>query len=442
MLKREYIIKTERLELRCFTINDLDDMTEYRSNPKNNPFAPEDIWRSEHDAKDFYDFATLFYDDNPNQPNWFRYFFAIRELGDEKVIGFCGIGAPDFDRISTEVFYGLVNTKWNKGYATEATKAMLYFGFSEIKLERIIGFINPDNIASRRVLEKSGLKEIGALDNIPQDHDCFGNILFAITHDEYIKRHSKLIFVEGLPGTGKTTFSNHIYNLLTAQSKPVKLFLEDDERIPSNFCNISAVPKNTFQNLYTNETQISDAVLTQSENYVFIKLSKCPEKIAKEFKCWDIGDEYNKAISVHEYVCSTLEWLQNWVKNYSNESILILDSAFMQNPINEMIFRGATNREVESYIHAIVDLMKPLSPVCIYLRRENAEKSILFAKSAKGKEWTEGVDKALVQLNCPDLFERRFKLELSLLSSVINIVCDVNGDDWSVAEQKISECFT
>lgn len=187
MLKNDFEKKTGRLVLRCFSIKDFNDMMELRSSPENNPFAPDDIWRSEKDANEFFDFATLFYDNNPNRPSWFRYFFAIRENDNEKVIGFCGLGAPDFDRNVTEVFYGLIHTKWNQGYATEAAQAMLDFGFNEIGLNRIIGFTHPNNIASRRVLEKTGLKEIGVLDNISKAHDFFGNTMFEILSKDYVK---------------------------------------------------------------------------------------------------------------------------------------------------------------------------------------------------------------------------------------------------------------
>ena len=86
------------------------------------------MWRTEQDAKDFYNFATLSCDNNPYQPDWFHYFFAIREIDNEKVIGFCGIGAPDFNHSITEVFYGLFHTKWNHGYVTEAAKASFHVG--------------------------------------------------------------------------------------------------------------------------------------------------------------------------------------------------------------------------------------------------------------------------------------------------------------------------
>ncbi|MDF2675667.1 MAG: acetyltransferase, partial [Clostridiales bacterium] len=91
-----------------------------------------------------------------------------------------------FDRNVTEIFYSLTHTKWHRGYATETAKAMLDFGFNVIKLDRIIGFIEPGNNGSRRVLEKSGLREIGSLDYIPKENDFFGNTLFEITYNDYL----------------------------------------------------------------------------------------------------------------------------------------------------------------------------------------------------------------------------------------------------------------
>jgi len=47
---------------------------------------------------------------------------------------------------------------WGRELATEATRAVLRHGFEVLGLERIIGLTQPGNVASQRVLEKSGLK--------------------------------------------------------------------------------------------------------------------------------------------------------------------------------------------------------------------------------------------------------------------------------------------
>jgi ribosomal-protein-alanine N-acetyltransferase len=76
-------------------------------------------------------------------------------------IGRCGI-YPHFDQHSTpipgEASLGLYIAKayWNKGFATEAGKAFIDFGFDELKLHRIVTMVQVGNDASVRVLEKLG----------------------------------------------------------------------------------------------------------------------------------------------------------------------------------------------------------------------------------------------------------------------------------------------
>ena len=47
---------------------------------------------------------------------------------------------------------------WNQGYATEAAEACLIYGFETLGIPRIIGRASKNNHASRRVLEKIGMK--------------------------------------------------------------------------------------------------------------------------------------------------------------------------------------------------------------------------------------------------------------------------------------------
>jgi len=104
-----------------------------------------------------------------------------------------------------------------------------------------------------------------------------------------------------------------------------------------------------------------------------------------------------------------------------------------------MIFRKASDLEVKTYIQAIAEIIRPFAPFCIYLRRENAVKSINFAKTVKSENWAIRVEKLLTELGCLDVFDRRFDLEQTLLPLFPNIVCDISGYDWSDAEAKIKQ---
>jgi RimJ/RimL family protein N-acetyltransferase len=97
---------------------------------------------------------------------WDRHGFGLwlvelTETGE--IAGHCGMqywpGTED-----VEVFYGLGRAFWGRGLATEAAQACVDFGFRELGLGRIIAGIVPGNEASRRVLEKLGMREFGTLE--------------------------------------------------------------------------------------------------------------------------------------------------------------------------------------------------------------------------------------------------------------------------------------
>lgn len=69
-----------------------------------------------------------------------------------------------FYKDEIEVGYRMPQKNWGKGYATEMSKAMVEYGFNQIKLQEIAAIVNPANKASKNVLSKSGLKYIGNMD--------------------------------------------------------------------------------------------------------------------------------------------------------------------------------------------------------------------------------------------------------------------------------------
>ena len=60
-----------------------------------------------------------------------------------------------------EVGYRFRKEHWGRGYATESARPSIDYGFDEVGLERIVAVALESNAASRRVLEKCGLREIG-----------------------------------------------------------------------------------------------------------------------------------------------------------------------------------------------------------------------------------------------------------------------------------------
>jgi RimJ/RimL family protein N-acetyltransferase len=87
--------------------------------------------------------------------------FCVVELLDGgEIIGAAGLqhleGGPE-----VEVGYRFLEQQWGRGYATESALASLDFGFRELGLNRIVAVALETNVASRRVLEKCRMQEVG-----------------------------------------------------------------------------------------------------------------------------------------------------------------------------------------------------------------------------------------------------------------------------------------
>jgi RimJ/RimL family protein N-acetyltransferase len=91
---------------------------------------------------------------------------AVYELGVEvggELVGMCGLGDVRAHAGTAELTYLLAATAWGKGYATEAARLLVRFGFTGMGLHRIWATTGPDNVASQRVLQKVGMSLEGRL---------------------------------------------------------------------------------------------------------------------------------------------------------------------------------------------------------------------------------------------------------------------------------------
>ena len=83
--------------------------------------------------------------------------WAIVENASLKMVGYCGLRYLD-ELDEVEVLYGLAKVYWGRGIATQAAKASISYGFDVAQLEKVIAMALPDNHASKRVIEKAGLR--------------------------------------------------------------------------------------------------------------------------------------------------------------------------------------------------------------------------------------------------------------------------------------------
>jgi RimJ/RimL family protein N-acetyltransferase len=87
--------------------------------------------------------------------------FGIELLSTGELIGNAGLHHFFEQNRRCEIGYALASKHWGQGYATEALRAAIQYGFDALDLNRIEADIDPRNIGSARVLEKLGFRKEG-----------------------------------------------------------------------------------------------------------------------------------------------------------------------------------------------------------------------------------------------------------------------------------------
>jgi [ribosomal protein S5]-alanine N-acetyltransferase len=96
------------------------------------------------------------------------------------LIGSIELRVVSFEHRRGEIGYVLARESWDLGYATEATRRLLAFGFKELGLHKISATCDPENRASVAVLRKNGMHQEGVLrDHVYARGQCRDSLLLS-----------------------------------------------------------------------------------------------------------------------------------------------------------------------------------------------------------------------------------------------------------------------
>jgi len=171
------VLSTPRLRLRPWRESDFEPFAAMNADPAVMEHFPSVATRTESDAMAERIMAKM------EAQGWGLW--ALEVIGGEPFIGFTGLGVPGFEAYftpCTEVGWRLARSAWGNGYATEAARAALAFGFDELGLPEIVSFTAVTNTRSAAVMERLGMKRDGELDhpNIAQGSPLRRHLLYRI----------------------------------------------------------------------------------------------------------------------------------------------------------------------------------------------------------------------------------------------------------------------
>lgn len=187
----ETVLQTDRLLLRRFTNDDVDALVELDSDPEVTHFITngEATPRAEVEQSVLPRFLW-YYDTYPGYGFW-----AVIEKATGDFIGWFHL-RPNPDHPipdEPELGYRLRRAAWGRGYATEGSRALVDRAFAELGASRVFAETMAVNVASRRVMEKAGMRLVREFHadwpvRIPGDEH--GDVEYAITREEWERSSS------------------------------------------------------------------------------------------------------------------------------------------------------------------------------------------------------------------------------------------------------------
>ena len=185
----EVFVETDRMVLRRFTRDDLDLLVELDSDPQVKHYIDNGAAVDRGELADMLEWWLGYYERFAGYGFW-----AAIDKATGRFLGWFhlrpGEGAgPD----EPELGYRLRREVWGQGFATEGSRALIDKAFADLGAERVYAETMAVHTASRRVMEKSGLRHVRTFESewpvrIPGDEE--GDVEYAITRSEWRQRRS------------------------------------------------------------------------------------------------------------------------------------------------------------------------------------------------------------------------------------------------------------
>jgi ribosomal-protein-alanine N-acetyltransferase len=183
------VLRTARLLLRAWTEEDREPFARMGTDAEVMRHFPALLDRAQSDA--LVDRTAVHFEQHGFGP------WAVEVLSGPRFVGFVGLVVPSFEAHFTpcvEIGWRLSRDAWGQGYATEAAREALRFGFEDVGLGEIVAMTVPENVRSLAVMERLGMTRDPADDfdhpRVPEGHRLRRHVLHRLSADAWRARRA------------------------------------------------------------------------------------------------------------------------------------------------------------------------------------------------------------------------------------------------------------
>lgn len=264
---------------------------------------------------------------------------------------------------------------------------------------------------------------------------------------------TRLVLLEGIPGSGKSTAGTALQRFLEDQGYRSTFWHEGDLDHPADFEGVAGLTEMQVRDLlarYPDLASFIEGQLTVRGGDYLLKYRKLqhlhpqqvPQELVDELACYDVYD----GLPMENYCRLARQRWQDFVKAAETSAeITILECCFLQNPLTVMLARHNADPETaRRQVTAIARILEPLTPLVVYLSPGDVRAALLHVQAERPREWADFVTWYLTgqaygqanQLSGYEgvirFYEMRQKLEVELLDRlpIRSKVIEQTGSDW------------
>lgn len=211
--------------------------------------------------------------------------------------------------------------------------------------------------------------------------------------------NTKLILIEGLPGSGKSTTAEMTNDILKEWNIETRLYLEGNVEHPADYEGGSYFSNAEFSELLEQYNEVKPVLVKHAlERCNGFVLPQC--KLKQDISEAMVPDSFWKHIWNHDIyelpLNKNIELISDKWKRFVEHALIgnqtyIFECCFIQNPVTiGMIKYGASHEVVMNYVKQLAAIIEPLNPVLLYVDQQDLSLSFKKAVQERPKEWSTG----------------------------------------------------
>lgn len=209
---------------------------------------------------------------------------------------------------------------------------------------------------------------------------------------------SKLILVEGLPGSGKTTTALFSGEWLARSGVETAVYLEGDLNHPADFESVACLDGREYEVIKSQfpaqTTFLEEQVILDGDDYFFRyrhieqTYPHVPAALIAALASYEI---YELSVEKYQRLVRN-RWLQFAETAAQGKTIFIFECCFIQNPLTMMMGRhNETAADTQSFILELAEIVRPLSPRWLYLKPADIRSTLEQVAQQRPQAWLDFV---------------------------------------------------